>query len=179
MLSLAEYDSIAKILIRGYLRKNSRAGLILKNADMFNYVVTRLMWADWRFTEEKWPIGGTYEQKKYQFRMHVGNKAVINILKRYNKSRVSHLIHPTTIGPLEELIQRDEVNIKKKAVRFLLNNSGLTTTQKQHISSYYLEDMTLEQAGEKHGVSKQRIFESINLSLIKLKQTVGIFEGQP
>lgn len=179
--SLSDYISLAKKTISKFGPKfyNGLSIEMLKNEEAISDVATALMYADWRFDENR---EGKSGQKKtlYSYR----NQCAIWAIKTYvtnkykkrkdysmdydndnDQSMNSMIADPKQISPLDTIIDEEKAELLSDAIDCLLDNDMLSTKQKQQIRMYYFEDATLSAIGQKFGVSREAIRQNIKRGL--------------
>lgn len=179
--SLSDYISLAKKTISKFGPKfyNGLSAEMLKNEEAISDVATALMYADWRFDENR---EGKSGQKKtlYSYR----NQCAIWAIKTYvtnkykkrkdysmdydndnDQSMNSMIADPKQISPLDAIIHEEKAELLSDAIDCLLDNDMLSTKQKQQIRMYYFEDATLSAIGQKFGVSREAIRQNIKRGL--------------
>jgi RNA polymerase sigma factor (sigma-70 family) len=179
--SLGDYISLAKKTISKFGPKfyNGLSAEMLKNEEAISDVATALMYADWRFDENR---EGKSGQKKtlYSYR----NQCAIWAMKTYvtnkykkrkdysmdydnenDQSMNSMIADHKQKCPLDTIIDEERAELLSDAINCLLDNSMLSAKQKQQIRMYYFEDATLSAIGQKFGVSREAIRQNIKRGL--------------
>lgn len=164
---------------------------MLKNEDAIAFVANAIMMGDWRWKKEEhekdqkqykslysyrnqcaiWAIK-TYVTKKYKI-AH-SNKRAYNISgvggKDCEDLMITDVISDTSQRePVEILIEKENAEISESLINEILNSNILSDKQKDHIRMYYFENQTLEKIGEKYGVTREAIRQSIKSSLNKIR----------
>lgn len=163
---------------------------MLKNEDAVSFVANAIMMGDWRWekSDEKkqnktlysyrnqcaiWAIK-TYITKKYKLNK---NKKRSFSMSSFSLSDDDALLTELISDqkqkdPVDILIKEEENNTTCGLVNELLNSNILTEKQKDHIKLYFLENYTLEKIGEKYGVTREAIRQSIKSSIKKIRELV-------
>jgi RNA polymerase sigma factor (sigma-70 family) len=152
-------------------------------------VATALMYADWRFDENR--KGKTGLQKTlYSYRNQCAIWAIKTyITNKYKTTKVSSLDFELdnekfldsiiedkkNTCPVNILIEQEHKDNLASSISHLLNNNLLSEKQKKQIHMYYFEDKTLSEIGEEFGVSREAIRQNIKrgLEIIKSYDTVN------
>lgn len=179
--SLSSYISLAKKTISKFGPKfyNGLSAEMLKNEEAISDIATALMYADWRFDENR--TGKSGEKKTlYSYR----NQCAIWAIKTYvtnkykkrkdysmdydndnDQSMNSMLADDKQLSPLDILIDQEKSEFLSNAIDCLLNNDSLSDKQKQQIKMYYFDDCTLSAIGKKFGVSREAVRQNIKKGL--------------
>lgn len=179
--SLSSYISLAKKTISKFGPKfyNGLSAEMLKNEEAISDIATALMYADWRFDENR--TGKSGEKKTlYSYR----NQCAIWAIKTYvtnkykkrkdysmdydndnDQSMNSMLADDKQLSPLDILIDQEKSEFLSNAIDCLLNNDSLSDKQKQQIKMYYFDDCTLSVIGKKFGVSREAVRQNIKKGL--------------
>lgn len=181
---LGTYITLAKKTISKFAPKfyNGLSTEMLKNEEAISDVATALMYADWRFDENR---EGKSGQRKtlYSYR----NQCAIWAIKTYitnkykkqkNYSLDEHdedikynnfISDKTQRQPIDLLIEEEEKNILESDIESILNSATITDKQKKQIRMYYFEDRTLSYIGKKFGVSREAVRQNIKRGLESIK----------
>lgn len=179
--SLASYISLAKKTISKFGPKfyQGLSTEMLKSEEAVSDVATALMYADWRFDENRHGKSG---QKKtlYSYRNQCAIWAIKTYVTNKYKKRKDYSIDyendndqnaGSTIAdesqrcPLETLIENETSSILSDSIECLLDNDILSSKQKQQIRMYYFEDATLSEIGKRFGVSREAVRQNIKRGL--------------
>lgn len=165
---------------------------MLKNEDAIAFVANAIMMGDWRWKKEE---HGKEDQKQYKSLYSYRNQCAIWAIKTYvtKKYKTAHsnkraynisgvggkdcedLMLTDVISdtnqrePIEILIEKENAKISESLINEILNSNILSDKQKDHIRMYYFENQTLEKIGEKYGVTREAIRQSIKTSLNKIR----------
>ena len=183
--SLSTYISLAKKTISKFGPKfyNGLSTEMLKNEEAISDVATALMYADWRFDENR--KGKTGLQKTlYSYR----NQCAIWAIKTYvttkykqrknssidqdndNDQKLDALLpDPKAENPLDIIIEKEYNKDLSINIQALLNNDILSEKQKKQIEMYYFDDETLSSIGNKFGVSREAVRQNIKRGLELIK----------
>jgi RNA polymerase sigma factor (sigma-70 family) len=183
--SLSTYISLAKKTISKFGPKfyNGLSTEMLKNEEAISDVATALMYADWRFDENR--KGKTGLQKTlYSYR----NQCAIWAIKTYvttkykqrknssidqdndNDQKLDALLpDPKAENPLDIIIEKEYKKDLSINIQALLNNDILSEKQKKQIEMYYFDDETLSSIGNKFGVSREAVRQNIKRGLELIK----------
>lgn len=184
--SLSDYISLAKKTISKFGPRfyNGLSAEMLKNEEAISDVATALMYADWRFDDERvgksgqkktiysyrnqcaiWAIQ-TYVTAKYKNKKHASLDYQNNEDQKFDAMIPDH----KQKNPLDTLIEQESTENLSQDIQSLLNHSGLSDKQKDQIKMYYFEDQTLSQIGKVYGVSREAVRQNIKRGLELIKQ---------
>jgi RNA polymerase sigma factor (sigma-70 family) len=181
--SLCTYTNLAKKTIAKFAPKfyNGLSLEMLKNDDAISDVATAIMYADWRFDENRTGISG---QKKtlYSYR----NQCAIWAIKTYitnkykkqkkdtlslnfsldNNDEISSSIQDEkTYDPAFIAIKNEQADAYAKYIQCIFDSGVLTEKQIDIIKLYYLENETLASIGKKFGVSREAIRQNLKRAI--------------
>ena len=188
---LSFYINLAKKTISKFAPKfyNGLSTEMLKNEEAISDIATALMYADWRFDENR--KGKTGLQKTlYSYRNQCAIWAIKTyITNKYKATKVSSLDFELDnekfldsiiedkkhASPIEILIEKEYKQNLSLSIDLLLNNNLLSDKQKKQIHMYYFEDKTLSEIGQEFGVSREAIRQNIKrgLEIIKSYDTAN------
>lgn len=188
---LSFYINLAKKTISKFAPKfyNGLSTEMLKNEEAISDIATALMYADWRFDENR--KGKTGLQKTlYSYRNQCAIWAIKTyITNKYKATKVSSLDFELdnekfldsiiedkkNASPIEILIDKEYNQNLSFSIDLLLNNNLLSDKQKKQIHMYYFEDKTLSEIGQEFGVSREAIRQNIKrgLEIIKSYDTAN------
>jgi len=184
--SLSSYISLAKKTISKFAPRfyNGLSAEMLKNEDVVSDVATALMYADWRFDNER--VGKSGQKKTlYSYRNQCAiwaiqtyvttkykNKKHISLDYQNNDDQKFDSIIPDIKqkNPLETLIAKESSDNLSEDIHNLLYHSALSDKQRDQIIMYYFEDKTLSEIGKVYGVSREAIRQNIKRGLELIKQ---------
>lgn len=197
-LSMEEYLKIAKKTVNYYCKKNKELVYnLLVSEDAISSIAEQLMFGDWRyrpvhkkkiFDEEGNLIRvDSINISRHSYRNKCAVWAIKNYLDKSNNKKNNQLQSldiqkDTDTVNLYDLVEDDksmpvykifDESIRKK-VNYLLNNSKLSDPQKQCVTLYFLEDLTLEEVGVKLGISKQGVQQNVTRALENMRLTAGL-----
>jgi RNA polymerase sigma factor (sigma-70 family) len=183
--SLSTYISLAKKTISKFGPKfyNGLSTEMLKNEEAISDVATALMYADWRFDENR--KGKTGLQKTlYSYRNQCAIWAIKTYVTTKYKQRKNYSIDqdndndqkldallpdPKAENPLDIIIEKEYKKDLSINIQALLNNDILSEKQKKQIEMYYFDDETLSSIGNKFGVSREAVRQNIKRGLELIK----------
>ena len=183
--SLSTYISLAKKTISKFGPKfyNGLSAEMLKNEEAISDVATALMYADWRFDDDR---PGKSGQKKtlYSYR----NQCAIWAIKTYvtnkyksrkhlsldhdndNDQKLDSMIPDSKQqSPIDSIIESEYHTNLSNDIEQLFNSSALSSKQKEQIEMYYFEDKTLSEIGKEFGVSREAVRQNIKRGLDIIK----------
>lgn len=162
---------------------------MLKNEDAIAFVANAIMMGDWRWKESPdqknkslysyrnqcaiWAIK-TYVTKQYKNK-HSKKKIQTKYSLNFNENDLSleNIIGDDSQNdPLDVLIENEEHKISKNLIDSLFDGNLLSDKQKKHMKMYYFDNMTLEEIGKKHGVTREAVRQSIKTALEKIRGLV-------
>jgi RNA polymerase sigma factor (sigma-70 family) len=199
-LSMEEYLKIAKKTITYYCKKNKElTHNLLTSEDAISFIAEQLMMGDWRYKPvyEKKVFDGegnllridTLNISRWSYRNKCAVWAIKNYIEKSNNKKNLQLQSldiqkdSETVN-LYDLVEDDkslpvykifDETVKKK-IHYLLNNSKLSDPQKQCVTMYFLEDLTLEEVGVKLGITKQGVQQNVERALNNMRLTAGLVE---
>jgi RNA polymerase sigma factor (sigma-70 family) len=183
--SLSTYIALAKKTISKFGPKfyNGLSAEMLKNEEAVSDVATAIMYADWRFDENR--VGKTGLKKTlYSYRNQCALWAIKTYVTNKYKQKKSFsldfdndqdlklaatLPDHKQMSPIETLIQNESSSNLSMDISYLLNNDILSDKQKRQIQMYYLEDKTLSEIGKEFGVSREAVRQNIKRGLELIK----------
>lgn len=181
---LSTYINLAKKTISKFAPKfyNGLSAEMLRNEEAISDVATALMYADWRFDENR---EGKSGQKKtlYSYRNQCAIWAIKTyVTNKYKKQKNysldehnedikynSFISDKSQRQPVDLLIEEEEKNILESDIDSILSSSAITEKQKKQIMMYYFEDRTLSYIGKKFGVSREAVRQNIKRGLESIK----------
>ena len=187
--SLSTYVSLAKKTISKFAPKfyNGLSMEMLNSEEAISDVATALMYADWRFDDDR---VGKHGQKKtlYSYRNQCAIWAIKTyITNKYKQKKHYSLDHDNdndqTLdslisdkkqqSPLDILIDQEHTKNLEEDISVLFASSTLSDKQKEQIRMYYFEDKTLSEIGKTFGVSREAVRQNIKrgLEIIKKLET--------
>lgn len=183
--SLSFYINLAKKTISKFAPKfyNGLSTEMLKSEEAVSDIATALMYADWRYDENR--KGKTGLQKTlYSYRNQCAIWAIKTyVTNKYKQHKVSSLdfeleddkFLDATIkdnkarSPLDIAIDTEYSDNLSKCITNLLDNNLLSDKQKKQIQMYYFEDKTLSEIGKEFGVSREAVRQNIKRGLETIK----------
>lgn len=185
--SLSSYISLAKKTISKFGPKfyNGLALEMLQNEEAISDIATALMYADWRFDENR--VGKTGLKKtKYSYR----NQCALWAIKTYVTNKYKgkkHLSLDRTLGessddngydytisgiqtPEDILIQEEETSMLSDTINSLLASDLLSDKQREQIKMYYFDNYTLSKIGKYFGVSREAVRQNIKRGLDTIRE---------
>ena len=179
--TLKDYLVMAKKIISRLAPKfyPSLAKEMLISDDAISMVATAIMTADWKWNPEYrsktntvrtqrayrnqraiWAIQKWLSEKKKK-------KYTLSLSYEYKTGSSEHstltgiLADKKAYDPSDLIANKDEVQNNKKIIDELLNSSLINNKQRAYITEYYLEDKTLQETGDKYGVTKEAVRQGI------------------
>lgn len=186
---LTVYTNLAKKTISKFASKfyNGLSAEMLKNDDAVSDVATAIMYADWRFDENRVGLSG---QKKtlYSYRNQCAIWAIktyiTNKYKKQKKDTVSlnfsldsenneilgSIRDKSTSDPADIAIRNEQTEAYNKYIQCIFDSGLLTEKQISIIKLYYLENETLSSIGKKFGVSREAIRQNLKRAISLIQQ---------
>lgn len=189
--TLASYTNLAKKTISKFGPKiySGLAREMLRNEEAITDVAYAIMAADWKYDENR--VGKTTNKKKtrYSYRNQCAIWAIQTYATKSYKKRTSLSIDnnlnldddityesvledESQQQPVESIIDNEDVHLTNSLVSMIFDSNILSDKQKDQLKMYYFEDMTLNQIGEKFGVTREAIRQNIKTSIKKLQETL-------
>jgi RNA polymerase sigma factor (sigma-70 family) len=189
--SLSTYLTLSKRVIAKFAPKFyiTLAPEMLKSEDAISMIANALMKADAAWSPDYRSSKNTVKTKT-SLRNQYAIWAIIKYLKEKNKYHhnlsLSYKLHDNdeyndlsgilvdakSPNPVDELIKNDTNTNYTYIINQLLSTKYLTSCQSKYIKSYYLEEKTLQEVGNKYGVSREAVRQGISKGLDKLRQIV-------
>lgn len=185
--SLSNYISLAKKTISKFGPKfyNGLSIEMLQNEEAISDIATALMYADWRFDENR--VGKTGLKKtKYSYRNQCALWAIKTYVTNKYKSK-KYLSLDKTLGdssddngydyaisgtrtPDDIMMHEEEKTILSDAINSLLASDLLSDKQRQQIKMYYFDNYTLSKIGKHFGVSREAVRQNIKRGLDTIRE---------
>jgi RNA polymerase sigma factor (sigma-70 family) len=185
--SLSNYISLAKKTISKFGPKfyNGLSLEMLQNEEAISDIATALMYADWRFDENR--VGKTGLKKtKYSYRNQCALWAIKTYVTNKYKGR-KHLSLDRTLGessddngydytisgsqtPDNIIMKEEEETILSDTINSLLASDLLSEKQRQQIKMYYFDNYTLSKIGKHFGVSREAVRQNIKRGLDTIRE---------
>ena len=174
---LSFYINLAKKTISKFASRfyNGLSIEMLKNEDAVSDIATALMYADWRYDENR--TGKTGLKKTlYSYRNQCAIWAIQTyVTNKYKTTKVSSLDFEfddekfldsiiedkKSQSALDLLIEEEYKKNLSSSIDDLLSNNLLSEKQKEQIQMYYFEEKTLSEIGEVFGVSREAVRQNI------------------
>ena len=138
---------------RGMSRKNHRFNYAL-------YTIRAILYQDKKNKNSKY-------QTKYLKSLDISIKDFDNLYSQIKDERA--------INPLDNLIIKLGGKLSEvDQISECLTNGILTKRESEAIRLYYIEDMTLEAAGNQLGITRERIRQLVNSGVSKIKETLNV-----
>ena len=182
---LSFYINLAKKTISKFAPKfyNGLSVEMLKSEEAISDIATALMYADWRYDENR--KGKTGLQKTlYSYRNQCAIWAIKTyVTNKYRRHKVSSLdfeleddtFLDSTIkdnkarSPLDIAIDSEYSDNLSKCITNLLDNNLLSDKQKKQIQMYYFEDKTLSEIENEFELSREAVRQNIKRGLETIK----------
>ena len=187
--SLCEYISLAKKTISKFGPKfyKNLSSEMLQNEDAVSDVATAIMYADWRYDENRtgktglkktrysyrnqcaiWAIK-TYITQKYKGKSSKKNQYSLD--HQNNDKSLNEFIPDSKVKtPIEYAIEKEDLTSLSEDVRTLIDSPYITDKQRQQIILYYFKDNTLAQIGEKFSISREAVRQNIKRAFESIKK---------
>ena len=185
--SLSTYISLAKKTISKFGPKfyNGLSLEMLQNEEAISDIATALMYADWRFDENR--VGKTGLKKtKYSYRNQCALWAIKTYVTNKYKGR-KQLSLDRTLGessddngydytisgsqtPDNIIMKEEEETILSDTINSLLASDLLSEKQRQQIKMYYFDNYTLSKIGKHFGVSREAVRQNIKRGLDTIRE---------
>lgn len=187
--SLCDYISLAKKTISKFAPKfyKNLSSEMLNNEDAIADVATALMYADWRFDENRtgktglkktqysyrnqcaiWAIK-TYITQKYKSKSNKNNEYSLDF--ENNDKSLNEFIQDTKAKtPLQNIIDKEETELLSDDVRALIESPCITDKQREQIVLYYFKNQTLAQIGKKFSISREAVRQNIKRAFDSIKK---------
>lgn len=186
-LSLEEYTTMAKKIISKMSAGFNRT--FLNSDDVISYIANAIMMADWRWDSEYKSKEGR-NKSQYAYRNQCAIWAIKTLVskKMYKNSclsleeNISDVDERNSLNFLSDekqqdpsiIIERNDAHVQiKKDVDSLLNSGILTEKQREYITLYYLNGLTLEKIGKKFGITREAVRQNINKSIEKIRNFIA------
>ena len=158
---------------------------MLNSEDAVSDVATALMYADWRYDENRTGKTGL-KKTKYSYR----NQCAIWAIKTYitqkykntsknqysldfennEKSLNEYVIDKKTKTPLENVVEKENKSNLSKDINNLISSGYITDKQKEQIILYYFNNNTLAQIGKKFSISREAVRQNIKRAFESIRK---------
>lgn len=185
---LSDYIALAKKTISKFGPKfyKNLSTQMLNDEDAISDVATALMYADWRYDENRTGKTGL-KKTKYSYR----NQCAIWAIKTYitqqyksknNKSKYSldfennekslneFIKDDKAKSPIDQVIEKEKQEILSGDIKELIESSCITEKQRQQIILYYFYDQTLASIGRKFSVSREAVRQNIKRAFESIRK---------
>ncbi len=169
--TLDEYLRMAERCIGYFCWDASLRQDMLSSEDAISYVAHHLMKADWTYDASRGTTPRAHRNGRAQ-------KAIKNYLtagrSRKNRRHVplTAVQHGVAAKSQDEQSYVEQESSTKK-ISFLLENSGLTPREKDHVTETYLRGSGFQELATERGCSRQSIEQSVLSALHKMRVTAG------
>lgn len=188
--NMSSYIVLAKKIISKFAPNfySSLRKELLNNEDAISDIASALMFADWRWDENRKGFNGK-SKTKYSYRNQCGIWAIKTYLtNKYKKSNqnysldsidtddgtsfAEYISDKTEYDPAK-IIENEEYkeNISKE-IDILLSSGLISDKQKEQIKEYYFNEKTLSQIGKDYGVTREAVRQNIQKGLSKIREYV-------
>lgn len=164
---------------------------MLKSDDAIAFVANAIMMGDWRWKKQEnkekqyktlysyrnqcaiWAIK-TYVTKRYNLTNSTKKSLSISALSKESDdlSLTDVISDERQKDPADIVIEQESDEIAHKLIQDILGSDILSDKQKDHIHLYYFENQTLEKIGEKYGVTREAIRQSIKSAISKIRDLI-------
>jgi hypothetical protein len=184
------YITLAKKIISKFAPNfySSLRNELLSNEDAIADIASSLMFADWRWDENRKGFNGK-SKTKYSYRNQCGIWAIKTYLSnKYKKSNQSYSIDNTDINntmsfaenipcsdsydPALIIEEKEHQENLKQTIDILFSSSIISDKQKEQIKQYYFDDKTLSEIGKSFGVTREAVRQNIQKGLSKIREYV-------
>lgn len=185
---LSNYISLAKKTISKFGPKfyNGLSIEMLQNEEAISDIATALMYADWRFDENR--VGKTGLKKtKYSYRNQCALWAIKTYVTNKYKGKKCLSLDKTLGGDFSDdngydyavsstrtpdhiMMQEEESAILSDTINCLLSSELLSDKQRQQIKMYYFDNYTLSKIGKHFGVSREAVRQNIKRGLDTIRE---------
>lgn len=185
--ALYDYVDLAKKTISKFgpkFYKNLSAEM-LSSEDAVSDVATALMYADWRYDENRTGKTGL-KKTKYSYRnqcaiwaikTYITNKYKKNNKNCYSldfenheKSLSEFVVDKKASTPLQTLIQKEEKANLSEDIDSLISSGYITEKQKEQIILYYFNNQTLAQIGQQFSISREAVRQNIKRAFESIRK---------
>lgn len=156
-LTIQDYEEIAHKIINGLIKTHTSLNNIHKNIDLLNEIVSAIMKADWKFNGH----GSLYGYRKQHVLWAIGR-----YYETKGKQPITFSINDIPDQPDKpQRINLDQID----CFDHILDGHNLSSIQKEYIYLRYYHDWTYSKIGDKYGVARQAVHQSIKNGLDKIK----------
>ncbi len=192
--SLTFYTELAKKTISKFGNKmyGTLSTEMLSNEDAIADVANALMTADWKYDNNR--VGAVTGQKKTRYSYR--NQCAIWAIKTYaskSKKKKNYflplsmlesknedcntnefLCDENELTPLETLINKECTTLNNELIKLIFTSGILSEKQAQQIKLYYIDELTLNEIGNRYGVTREAVRQNIKNGVSKLKTNLMI-----
>ena len=189
--ALSEYLLIAKKTIARFANKfyPTLAQEMLKSEDAISQVASAVMEADWKWNPEYRSKTNTVRSKR-AYRNQCAIWAIQNYIGQKKRTRNTISLsyesdngeHDVSISgtiadkkaynPAIIASNNEELRNTQGLIKSLLDSGIISDKQREYITAYYLDDQTLQEVGEKFGVSREAVRQCITKGIDTIKELI-------
>lgn len=182
-LHLEDYLKMTrKVVVYVLGAKNPMTSDILKSEDAVSNIATSIMIADWKFDPTKNVLRSTY-------RYGAAKQAILSYITAKRKKRFHYSLDakisvdgndinlhsvlqcPKQKTPEDVMTHNIDLDVMEQYVHG--NESLLKDREKDFLDKYYYHNLTLQQIGDEYSLTRERVRQVIEKSIIKLKTVLG------
>ena len=190
--NLSFYLDLAKRTINKFGR-NMYVGLsseMLYNEDAVADVAHAIMMADWNYDETRTGKKTGKKKTRYSYRNQCALWAIQTYATKAKKKKnfflsidavmdkdndntfESVIEDKRQIDPRQECIYNENLELVNSLVDEIFQSNILTDKQSKQLKMYYIDGMTLQQIGDKFGVSREAVRQAIKNSIAKIRSAL-------
>lgn len=186
--SLSQYISLAKKTISKFAPKfyKNLSTEMLQNEDAISDVATALMYADWRYDENRTGKTGL-KKTQYSYRnqcaiwaikTYITHKYKNNSVKEYSlnfdgnidKSLNEFIPDSKAKTPLQNVIDEEDESTLAANIKSVIDSPCISEKQREQIRLYYFDNNTLAEIGKKFSVSREAVRQNIKRAIASIKK---------
>lgn len=189
--NLSNYILLAKKSISKFANAfyNGLATKMLKDEDAISNVAYAIMMADWRYDENYFNKDGA-KKTKYSYRNQCALWAIQTHVTKFSRNKTKKKVYSLDYSDSEDsvcygsrvdskikspdniLINKEKCQDIHNLIDSLLCLDCLSSKQKDYIKLYYFDEYTFEQIGQKYGLTREAIRQSMNKALKLIRESV-------
>lgn len=189
--TLSNYILLAKKSISKFANAfyNGLATKMLKDEDAISNVAYAIMMADWRYDENYSNKDGA-KKTKYSYRNQCALWAIQTHVTKSSRNKIKQKVYSLDYSDSEDsmcygsgvdskikspdsiLMNKEKCQDIHNLINSLLSLDCLSTKQKDYIRLYYFDEYTFEQIGQKYGLTREAVRQSMNKALKLIRESV-------
>lgn len=186
---LVEYIDMAKKTIRAFSNKicPGICSQMSNSEDAIADIAYAMMCADWKYDKNRKGKQTNKSKTKYSYRNQCAIWAIQTYIKRHLKGKPLYLNNildkddelnfadiledHSQKEPIENVMHNEKITLETQLVKEIFDSELLTSVQKDKLRLYYLEGLSLAKIGQKYGVTREAIRQTIKNSINTIQES--------